>query len=73
MGSDGSDATRLTDTGDNRSPSWSPDGTRLAFLKTHDGNWDIYVAVLDAMVSTPGVVVDIPIGDGGGVGEERGV
>ena len=28
-------------------PAWSPDGKRLAFSSTHDGNQEIYTAALD--------------------------
>lgn len=31
----------------NRSPAWSPDGTRLAFASNRSGNMDIYVAALN--------------------------
>jgi TolB protein len=35
---------RLTDhQADDRSPAWSPDGTRLAFASRRDGNWELYV------------------------------
>src|SRR5258705_13537728 len=48
MNADGSGVTRLTDTpaadGD---PAWSPDGTRLAFTSTRDGNSEIYVMNAD--------------------------
>lgn len=36
---------------DERDPSWSPDGTRLAYASHQDGNWEIYVDDLDP--STP--------------------
>lgn len=35
---------RLTnDSADDRSPAWSPDGSRLAFASRRDGNWELYV------------------------------
>lgn len=35
---------RLTDhPGVDRSPAWSPDGTRIAFASRRDANWDLYV------------------------------
>jgi len=41
---DGSGLKRLTNnTNDEWGPSWSPDGTRIAFSSTRDGNSDIYV------------------------------
>lgn len=33
------DVTRLTSPGDNRSPSWSPDGSRIAWMRGGDGLW----------------------------------
>ena len=43
MNADGSNPTRLTDTfGENDSPAWSSDGTRIAFTSTRDGNYEIY-------------------------------
>ena len=39
---------RLTSSpGEDRDPSWSPDGTRLAFSSTRDGNSEIYVMRAD--------------------------
>ncbi len=35
---------RLTDdAADDRDPSWSPDGRRLAFASNRDGNWELYI------------------------------
>lgn len=43
MKADGTDAKRLTDTAGNVfSPSWSPDGTQIAFVTDRDGNPEIY-------------------------------
>ena len=44
MNADGSNVTRLTkSTVDDYGPSWSPDGTKIAFSESRNGNDDIYV------------------------------
>ncbi len=44
MDADGSNVTRLTDDPEiDRFPSWSPDGSRIAFSTTRDGNSEIYL------------------------------
>jgi Tol biopolymer transport system component len=42
---DGSGITNLTNfsDGENKEPSWSPDGTMVAFATARDGNFEIYV------------------------------
>ena len=44
MNEDGTGQTRLTNNiADDVSPSWSPDGTRIAFVSSRDGNYEIYI------------------------------
>ena len=48
MNADGSEQTRLTDNdGDDESPSWSPDGEKIAFASDRDGPVEIYVMDAD--------------------------
>jgi Tol biopolymer transport system component len=50
---DGSQQTRLTDApGLDMMPAWSPDGKRLAFVSSRDGNWEIYVMNADGSAQT---------------------
>jgi dipeptidyl aminopeptidase/acylaminoacyl peptidase len=46
---DGSDEINVTQTdrGNEIDPSWSPDGSRLAFSSNRDGNYDIYTVAAD--------------------------
>ena len=54
MNPDGSGLTQITNTtGINRYPSWSPDGTKIAFSSTRDtGNLQIYVMNADGTSQT---------------------
>jgi Tol biopolymer transport system component len=53
MDADGSDQIRLTQRpSGNRSPAWSPDGSRIAFVSYRDGNDDIYVMDADGSNQT---------------------
>lgn len=49
MDADGANVKILTDPGpsDERYPTWSPDGTKIAFSSKRDGNWDLYVMDAD--------------------------
>ena len=48
MDADGGNQQKLTNNpSDDRSPSWSPDGTRIAFMSRRDGNNEIYVMDAD--------------------------
>src|SRR5215213_4586723 len=53
MNADGSQQTPLTHApGLNAFPNWSPDGTRIAFVSSRDGNWEIYVMNADGSNQT---------------------
>ncbi len=48
MAADGSDVERVTNSpSTDSSPSWSPDGTKLAFTSDRGGNLDVYVMDVD--------------------------
>ena len=50
MNADGSNQTRLTDnTALDLVPSWSPDGSKIIFMSTRDGNQEIYVMDADGL------------------------
>lgn len=53
MNADGSDLVRLTDNpAHDTSPSWSPDGNRIAFISHRDKNAEIYVMNADGSNQT---------------------
>jgi Tol biopolymer transport system component len=61
---DGSALRRLTDSpGNDRSPQWSPDGTRIVFVSERDGNSEIYVMSADG--SGQARLTDNPANDNG--------
>jgi TolB protein len=39
----GFESAHISTDGSDTSPSWSPDGSRVAFISTRDGNWELYV------------------------------
>jgi Tol biopolymer transport system component len=48
MSADGSDQTRLThNEALDSHPTWSPDGTQIAFVSERDGRGDIYIIRVD--------------------------
>ncbi len=54
MNADGSDQRNITNAHpynapaySDRDPAWSPDGTKIAFASSRDGNWEIYVMNAD--------------------------
>ncbi len=42
MNMDGSNRLRLTDNGNDTRPAWSPDGEKVVFMSTRDGDMDLY-------------------------------
>ena len=53
MNADGSNQRNLTDHNEyDEHPSWSPDGTSIAFTSDRDGNWEIYVMNVDGSNQT---------------------
>ena len=53
MNADGSGPTRLTNNAAaDVEPAWSPDGSRIAFASTRDGNFEIYVMNADGSNQT---------------------
>ena len=47
MNVDGSNLTNLTNNAaPDAYPSWSPDGTKIAFVTIRDGNYEIYVMIV---------------------------
>ena len=53
MGPHDTMATRLTaSAGENNEPAWSPDGSKIAFASTRDGNQEVYVMNADGTGQT---------------------
>ncbi len=62
MDADGSNQQNLTNNPNaDRSPSWSPDGRRIAFMSDKNGNYDIYV--MDADGSNQQSLTNHPFSD----------
>lgn len=48
MNDDGAEQTRLTDSpAEDSGPAWSPDGTKMAFVRSQDGNDEVYMMNAD--------------------------
>jgi Tol biopolymer transport system component len=52
MNADGTGQTRRTNTGNDFSPAWSPDGTKIALESYRDGNGEIYTMNADGTSQT---------------------
>ncbi|MFB7087840.1 serine hydrolase [Streptomyces sp. NPDC056296] len=62
VGADGSGARRLTRGPDDRCPQWSPDGRRVAFLRSQDGPPQLWVLRADG--GEPEQLTELPLGAG---------
>lgn len=58
----GGESTRITTHESDRSPAFSPDGSKLAYMSAVNGNWDIYV--IGANGGTPRQLTTSPANDG---------
>jgi serine/threonine protein kinase/Tol biopolymer transport system component len=63
INADGSGLRQLSNAGESIAPSWSPDGTRLAFASNRDGPFEIYVigrdgAGLQRLTTSPPAVAN---------------
>jgi TolB protein len=57
--------TRLTtNSADDRLPTWSPDGSKIAFLSNRSGKWEIYVVEVDCPTCRPRPLTDLSIDPG---------
>src|SRR6185503_9090570 len=52
MNTDGSNQTRLTFSGNNTNPSFSPDGTKIVFISTRSGGRGVWVINSDGTSET---------------------
>ena len=58
----GGESTRITNHESDRSPVFSPDGSKLAYMSASSGNWDIYV--INTSGTTPRQITSSPGNDG---------
>ena len=47
MDADGSNEQRLTHQGNGENPTWSPDGAWIAYQSSNDGDFEIYVVMVE--------------------------
>jgi len=54
MDANGNNPTNLTNYNSayDGSPTWSPDGSQIAFMSTRDLNWEVYVMAADGTNQT---------------------